>query len=158
MKILSSYHIFHLYERKLLTGMLHHKSNKTSIGNGQFLHFMFLSFFNYVYVGMFLHDTEKGFLFCFFIQFNVLFKIISAHMRPVGRWGQNVRTTKKTTWHTRKQNMACPPAGLGTCTRHSIEMIKRLCVVMKSALSTNQPRVPPEKVFFLHPINIYGHN
>ena len=39
----------------------------------------------------------------FFIQFNVPFKFISAHMRQAN---QKVEPREKQSWHTRKQNLA----------------------------------------------------
>ena len=53
------------------------------------------------------------------IQFYVPFKIISAR--------ENGRTPRKTTWRTRKQNLAClacGQCGARTHTRHSGEMIE----------------------------------
>ena len=48
---------------------------------------------------------------------------------PISRWGENGRTPRKTTWHTRKQNLAgltCGQSGARTHTRHSGEMIEWL--------------------------------
>ena len=67
-------------------------------------------------------------IYFFFIQFYVPFKIISAHMgRTNQQVDENGRTPRKTTWHTRKQNMACltcGQSGARTHTRHSGEMIE----------------------------------
>ena len=69
-----------------------------------------------------------SFFFFFLIQFYVPFKIISAHMRRANqKVGENGRTPRKTTWHTRKQNLACltcGQSGARTRTRHSGEMIE----------------------------------
>ena len=66
-----------------------------------------------------LYECESIFL----IQFNVPFKIISAHMRRANQSvGENGRTPRKTTWHTHKQNLACLTCGQRTArtrTRHS---------------------------------------
>ena len=48
--------------------------------------------------------------------------------------GAKKRTPRKTTWHTRKQNLACltcAPCEARTHTRHSGEMVKWLSAVMK---------------------------
>ena len=47
----------------------------------------------------------------------------------MSRWGENGRSPRKTTWHTRKQNLAwltCGQSGARTHTRHSGEMIEWL--------------------------------
>ena len=49
------------------------------------------------------------FFFFFFIQFYVPFKLFHSYRdESIGRWGENRSTRGKTTWHTRKQNLACP--------------------------------------------------
>ena len=43
----------------------------------------------------------------------------------ISRWGENVSTLRKTTWHSRKLNLACiicGQCGARTHTRHSVEM------------------------------------
>ena len=80
--------------------------------NHLFILFIYLFFFNFI-------------LF-FFIQFNVPFKIFSAHLRRANqRLGENGRTPRKTTLHTRKQNLACLTCGRGARahTRHNGGMI-----------------------------------
>ena len=49
------------------------------------------------------------FFFFFLIQFYVPFKLFHSYRdESIGRWGENRSTRGKTTWHTRKQNLACP--------------------------------------------------
>ena len=44
----------------------------------------------------------------FLIQFYVPFKLFHSYRdESISRWGENRSTREKTTWHTRKQNMAC---------------------------------------------------
>ena len=89
--------------------------------------------------------------FTFFFNLINVLKIISAYVRwtnqKVGRKRQNPE--EKTTWHTRKQKLACLTCalcGAGIHTRHrshSGEMIKWLCANEISVLLTTLPPWPP---------------
>ena len=71
---------------------------------------------------------SRLFLFLFsFASLSKLFQLIWDG--PISRWGENGRTPEKTTWHTRKQNLAyltCGQSGARTHSRHSGEMIEWL--------------------------------
>ena len=76
--------------------------------------------------------------FCFFIQFNVPFKIISLIETSQSVGGAKREYPGKTTWHTRKQNLACltcGQCGARTYTRHSGEMMEWLRALKYSDLT-----------------------
>ena len=79
------------------------------------------------------HDS---FFFFFWFSLTSLSRLLQLIWDgPISRWGENGRTPRKTTWHTRKQNLACLTCGQSrarTLTRHSGEMIEWL---RKSALN-----------------------
>ena len=74
------------------------------------------------------HEEEKLlYKTCFFIQFNVPFKIISLIESSQSIGGAKREYPGKTTGHTRKQNLSClicGQCGARTYTRHSGEMIE----------------------------------
>ena len=78
------------------------------------------------------------FLLLFFIQFNIPFKIISLIETSQLVGGAKSEYPGKTTWHTRKQNLACLTCGqcrARTYTRHSGEMIEWLRALKFSDLT-----------------------
>ena len=68
------------------------------------------------------------FFFFFLFSFTSLSRLFQLMLDgPIDRWGENGRTMRKTTWHTRKQNLACltcGQSGARTHTRHSGEMVE----------------------------------
>ena len=88
-------------------------------------------------------------VFFFLIQFNVPFKINSLIETSQSIGWVKREYPGKTTWHTRKQNLACltcGQCGAWTYTRHSGEMIKWLRAQKYSDL-THSARGPPMWIF-----------